>query len=305
MTDTVAVIGTINRDTIIHVDSKKTESYGGAHYNITALSQLLVDNALIKPCINLGQDIYPQIAGNLARMGNVDISTLNKVRRKNNHCRLRYHDFEKKSEVLSGGVPSIRFKDLRKALDARIIMVNFVSGRDISLRSLEKLRLDYKGKIYIDIHSLTLGKKPDGGRFLRRPRNWKRYAACADFLQMNSIEFELLSGKSAEKDTVTAFFKLFSPSRLKALLVTLGDRGAFFASQFGRGVRCQQVRPPRVGRIMDTTGCGDVFGAGFCSAWIMGSSAMRSAEIAVASATMKTRVRGVENLNLPPLKSSR
>ncbi|MBD3383125.1 MAG: hypothetical protein GF404_13150 [candidate division Zixibacteria bacterium] len=303
MSKTIAVIGTINRDTIIHVDGKKTESYGGALYNITALSQLLEDNAIIKPCINLGHDVYPLIAGNLARMGNIDISTLNKVRRKNNHCKLRYHDLEKKSEVLSGGVPSIRFSDLRKGLDADITMINFVSGRDISLRSLEKLRLDYRGKIYIDIHSLTLGKKPDGSRFLRRPRNWKRYAACADFLQMNSLEFELLSSNSVEKDSVKAFYKLFSPSSLKALLVTLGEHGAYFVSQFGRGVRCQQVLPPKVGKVLDTTGCGDVFGAGFCSAWITGASAMRSAEIAVASATLKTRVRGVENLNLPPLKS--
>lgn len=82
MSDCVAVVGTINRDTITHIDGTITESYGGVLYNVTALSQLLGDQVVIKPCLNLGYDVYPVVVGKLNRLGNVKIDTVNKIRKK-------------------------------------------------------------------------------------------------------------------------------------------------------------------------------------------------------------------------------
>jgi sugar/nucleoside kinase (ribokinase family) len=184
-----------------------------------------------------------------------------------------------------------------------MIIVNFISGRDIKLPTLEKVRHDYKKPIYMDVHSLTLGMRSDGSRYLRRPQNWKRYTSCADFLQMNNIEFELLSGEEANKNTVKDFYKMHDPGILKALLITLGERGAYLTTRSGRGIRSDSIATPRTGRVLDSTGCGDVFGAGFCAARMLGFSIQKAAEIAVAAATLKTRTRGIENLSLPPLKT--
>ncbi|MFH1336109.1 MAG: hypothetical protein ABII96_06295, partial [Candidatus Zixiibacteriota bacterium] len=56
-----------------------------------------------------------------------------------------------------------------------------------------KLPLTPKALIYLDIHSLTLGRDKTGRRYLRMPRNWREYLKMADFIQTNLPELNVLS----------------------------------------------------------------------------------------------------------------
>ncbi|MCK5127442.1 MAG: hypothetical protein KAR42_14395 [candidate division Zixibacteria bacterium] len=148
----IGVIGSINRDTIYQVDGNKIESWGGALYNLAYMNK---NNALkIYPVANIGRDSYKQIIKIVQSMKNISTEHLKKVSEPNNHCFLHYHNQSHKCEILKGGVPQIKYNQVKPLLDCDAILVNFISGRDIKLPALEKLRANYTGMIYMDIHSL-------------------------------------------------------------------------------------------------------------------------------------------------------
>ena len=179
-------------------------------------------------------------------------------------------------------------------------IVNFISGRDVSLRSLEKFRRYYHGRIYMDIHSLTLGKRKSGKRYFRKPANWKRYCACADYLQMNKEEFELLSGKATTADSMRTLFKEFEKGILKALHITMGAHGSFLVYRLKSKITVKLIKPPEISRLRDTTGCGDVFGAGFMAAIMKEHSIYSGTRLANRAAAQNCRFAGIEDLKLKP-----
>jgi sugar/nucleoside kinase (ribokinase family) len=150
----------------------------------------------------------------------------------------------------------------------------------------------------MDIHSLTLGKRENGKRYLRRPLNWKRYCACADYLQLNKEEFELLLGEKLSHDSMKRFFQQFEDGLLKALLITMGEQGLYLVYRPKSKLVVRSIMAPRIERLRDTTGCGDVFGAAFVSAIINGASIPTAARFANVQAARNCRFAGIEELIL-------
>ena len=76
---------------------------------------------------------------------------------------------ERRSEVLTGGVPPwtwIGLTPLLHNLDA--LYVNFISGMEMDLPTMQLLRQHYRGPIYCDLHSLLLSRSSPAA--LRTPR---------------------------------------------------------------------------------------------------------------------------------------
>jgi sugar/nucleoside kinase (ribokinase family) len=301
MQNRIAVIGTINKDTIHTYDGKIYESYGGLLYTIIPLAQMLGKKHEILPILNLGKDCRKGIMPLILKYPNIDQECISVVPQKNNHCHLFYSDRESNMEILRGGVPALTFTDIEPALSCRITIVNFISGRDVSLRSLEKFRKNYQGRIYMDIHSLTLGKRKSGKRYFRKPANWKRYCSYADYLQMNKEEFELLSGKAISANSMRTLFKGFGKGILKVLHVTMGAHGSFLVYRPKLKIIVKLIKLPEISRLRDTTGCGDVFGAAFVAAIMKGYSIYSASRMANKAAAQNCRFAGIEDLRLRPL----
>jgi hypothetical protein len=274
----IGVVGTINRDTIYQPDGGKVESWGGLLYNLKYLCESR--EAQIIPVVNIGHDSFKPIMNILKRFPNLNPAHIKKVPAPNNHCFLHYHNQSHKCEILKGGVPRLTFGRIKPLLPCSLVLVNFISGPDVELAALERFRARYPGLIYIDIHSLTLGRrKVPGGyrRHPRRPRYWKRYAACADIFQINEAEFELLSGWAYSKDTALAFMDYFLPG-LRCLVITRGAEGCALIYRRAGRLYYRRIAPVKVNRVYDTTGCGDIFGSGFVIEYLKSGSFIKAAQ---------------------------
>jgi hypothetical protein len=287
----IGVIGSINRDTIHRVDGSSVTSWGGILYNLKYLSES--GAATIIPAVNVGFDGHARVMAILSRLSNLDLSQVRMVDAENNHCFIHYADQTHKCEFLKGGVPPLTFRRVAPLLDSDLILVNFISGWDITLPALELLRRRYTGTIYIDIHSLTLGrKKVPGGfrRHLRRPRFWRRYAECADILQVNQAEFEVLSAMAFSPDNARRFLAEDLPS-VRCLCLTLGRRGSLVLER-SREIRAHLVPAKEVLRPCDTTGCGDIFAAGFIAQYLTTGDVLAAAVHGNRLAAARCRTRG-------------
>lgn len=286
----IGVIGTINRDRITHPDSTVVNSWGGILYNLKFLNAF--PELTIYPAVNIGDDCRHSILNILKNFENVDSCFVRIVKEDNNYCLLTYKDQSAKSEILKGGVPPLVFRDISGLVGCELVLLNFISGKDVSLKTLEKFRREYSGTIYIDLHSLTLGRRKGSQgaeRYLRLPRLWRRYVACADILQINRVEFELLSRQSFSPQNGRRFFQCLGPN-IKCMIVTLGDNGCMLFISNGEPKAVPLPADP-VTKIYDTTGCGDVFSAGFIGRYLESGNFIASAKSGNKRAANRCRVR--------------
>ena len=289
----IVVIGTINRDTIIFPDGKRIESFGGILYNILSLSYLGRDNVRIYPVCNLGYDVYDQVMSRFKDSHNVELTGIQRVDCKNNHAFLSINKENEREETLKNRVPPLSYAQIKPFLKADAILVNFISGSDLSLKTLKKVRKETDALIFMDVHSLTLGVDESGKRFFRAPKNWREWVRQSDIVQMNLPELNELAKRNLKSDQeVWEFGKYILSFGPKAVLVTLREHGAlmFFDN------KVQRSKGWKVRRFKDATGCGDVFSAGFLVSYLVTKDLAKSVNFANRVAAAKCRVSGTEGM---------
>ncbi len=293
----ITIIGTINKDTIIFPDGRAKQSFGGILFNILALSYLGKDRVKILPVCNLGYDLFPEVMAYLEDLRNVDLSGITKVKKKNNHAFLYYDKIGERKEVLRYSVPKLLFKDIKPFLKSDVILVNFISGFDLSLATLKKIRKNSDALIFMDLHSLTLGIKKDGKRFQRPPSRWKEWISQADILQLNFLELLTLAKKELKTlKAIKDFGEKILNLGVKFILVTNGEKSGYFISKYKNKAKAQRVKVPKIEKVVDTTGCGDIFSSAFIIYYLKNKEPKKSFEFANFIATQRCRYSGIENL---------
>jgi sugar/nucleoside kinase (ribokinase family) len=264
---TIAVLGTLTRDTTTYADGRRTENLGGLVYTLSTLAHLFAGGARILPVANVGVDLFPRVQEALAELPGVETTHLRTVQQPNNHVHLTYLDDARRDEVLEGLVPPVATEHALAARDADHYLVNLTSGRDVELATMQALRAEFRGTIQFDIHSLTLDIEPGGWRVLRRPERWRDWLACADWVQMNETEARLLGDREPPERFAPRLLEL-GP---RVVLVTLGHDGAFGCWREPAGLETLRLSAAARPRPAFPTGCGDVFGAAFAYARLNGA----------------------------------
>lgn len=298
----VGVIGTFVWDVIHGRDARTApvEEWGGITYALSGLDAALPDDWEIVPVMKVGSDLADRARAYLRTLRRIaPDAALVEVPYPNNRVELRYHSAERRSEVLTGGVPGWSWIGLRPLivnLDA--LYVNLISGFELDLETSQLLRQHYAGPIYCDLHSLVLAVQPDGLRVPRPLPDVAAWCRCFDVLQVNEDELAMMAPDSM------ALAATALAAGVKCLAVTLGQRGAayFAAPDFERLSDLRRARPlsaaggpirtalvsgarARVDGPGDPTGCGDVWGATYFSRLLAGdkfADAMRAANRAAA-----------------------
>jgi len=293
----IAILGTINRDTIYPYRGRKIDSYGGILYNIIALASLMREEVALLPICNLGEDVRDAVFKRIERFENIDTRGIRIVNRKNNHAILRYTSANERKEFLENRVPPITFHQVESFLDCDVILINFISGFDLSLQTLRQVSEKSRGRIFIDVHSLTLGVAGDGSRFLRRLDNWREWIAQADVIQLNTAEAQILADRKTMRDIdLIDFGREIFKAGPDVVLITLASRGSIVVYEEDCHIKVDRCRAFRTS-MSDPTGCGDVFSAGFVAEYIRSKDPVAASRFANRVAGVNCTLSGLEELH--------
>jgi hypothetical protein len=309
----LGVIGTFVWDVIYGRDPRDAavEEWGGITYSLGALDAALPPDWEIVPLIKVGEDLAGRARAfirSLRRMAK-DAAII-EVPYPNNRVELRYTSAERRSEILSGGIPGWSWLGLKPLLhDIDALYVNMMSGFELDLETAQLLRQHYRGPIYCDLHSLLLAVQPSGLRTPRPLVNVGAWCRCFDLLQVNEDEMQLMAPDPL------ALAATALAEGVRCLCVTLGKRGVvyFAAPDFERlepsargGSLGATVGPIRTALVPaaptnsisggDPTGCGDVWGATYFSRLVAGDKFTDAIQAAQVAAARNVEHRGATGL---------
>lgn len=155
------------------------------------------------------------------------------------------------------------------------VIVNMITGYDISLEQLSWIRKQFNGLIYFDVHTLSRGVDKNLKRQFRTIPDAEKWLNNIDILQVN--ENELMSLKEASYDEVINF--VFDRG-VKILLITKSAAGA--EAYFILNDEIKKIfMPGKKVKAVNSVGCGDIFGAVFFYSYLCGKSIDESLRLAV------------------------
>jgi len=342
LTRTVGIVGTLVWDRLIGPTSHETtsdvvaeggaasvtavEHWGGIAYGLAAAAAALPDEWRIRPIVKVGRDMSERAQALWAEIPRLDETGLTVVDAPNNRVELRYHSAADRVERLTGGVPGWEWPELFPLVaDLDALLINFISGYEMTLDTALQLRSGFAGPIHADLHSLFLGRDDDGTRRPRVLDDYGEWSSCFDIVQMNEDEAGLtrpteergaVGSPGGAEDGSTGRIDRAIDTALdsgpRLAVVTRGASGVVWRavdgvphdptmwSDFdppkGRARAASRTVTIRAQRSGDPTGCGDVWGATMFSRLLAGDGPENSIDMANRLAARNIEHRGAEGL---------
>ncbi len=312
----LGVIGTMVCD-VIHAAPPSTEfseGWGGVTYALCGLDAALSVDWQIVPLIKVGADVSADARAWVAELTRISPDhQLVEVPELNNRSELRYVSKHERAERMSGGVPAWEWNELRPTLDAArldALYVNFLSGWEVSLSTMQQLRTWFDGPIYVDLHMMLWQTAGDGTRTLRGLDDAHAWYACCDFIQVNEDEMRTLANspeslaqealRAGSLGTFVTRGALGVSYHVAEGFHALADRDAIRRSRSSEAPRIKsgEQLPSALDAYthIDPTGCGDVWGGTMFSRLLAGDALVVALTHANRAAGVNAISDGVEGL---------
>jgi sugar/nucleoside kinase (ribokinase family) len=162
-----------------------------------------------------------------------------------------------------GSLSPIPFERIRKSLPVDAILVNMTSGNDITLDTLDALRMEIRGKrgmIHFDFHNLTTRPGDDRQRVSQQVPEWRRWAFMLDSVQMNEEEISVLPIENLTEEQTVGHL---SSVGVRIVTVTRGAAGLTVYTAEHKKITKNDVTGPAVHGTTLPRAPGDMFGAVF------------------------------------------
>ncbi len=295
---TITVIGHLCVDEVHPQTEKKNgngarKDFGGIFFSLLTLANLAGPKDTIRPVFGVGDKEFDQIKKRLEEYPCVDTDGIFRLKGNTN----RVHHFIEDdgstrtecAENISEPIPFARIKPL---LDADGIFINMVSGFDITLDTLDSIRMavrDARTPIHFDFHSLTLGIDPESKRFRRPLTDWRRWCFMLNSIQLTEEEALGLTAEHYDEQTL---INHTMPLMVNALVITRGSHGATGVLQVNKKLTRHDVAGTSFGTAIDPLGSGDVFGAAFLFQYLRQKDYRTALEFANQLAGKKVTLQG-------------
>lgn len=245
------LIGHSVLDTIVS-GSKKTIRPGGIFYSTLAMLNLKEEKDTITLFTNYDESSYKYFKQIYIQ---TDFSKSTKVELIP-RVELKINKDKERTEKFSHLNQKICLPDNFSQYD--FVLVNMITGYEMSPNDLTKIKSETKAIIYFDVHSLSRGMGENNIRYSRRIPNAAEWLKSIDILQANEFEILTLSDSKNEDEIAAEILD----TNVKILLITKGNNGS--TAYFSERNKIQKISLSAIKiNSVNSVGCGDVFGAAF------------------------------------------
>jgi len=265
-----------------------SESWGGIANAAAALSGLVGETDSIVPVSGVGREDDAALRTWLSGYPAVDGAGIAVIDGPTNRIHLYEQENGERVACTKDMAPPIPFDRIKKFLPADAILIGMASGADITLDTLDLLRLEIRQRgtpVHLDYHNLTRTVNGKGERVSRPLAEWRRWAFMNSSVQLNEEEINGLTlERLSEGQTVGHLLTL----GVKGVVVTRGSHGAtLYASEHKKVLRHDLPGIPASGPE-ERTGAGDLFGAAFVHHYAITGDLLAAAQFAntTAAATL-------------------
>lgn len=286
----IAVAGHLVYDEITFPDGETTTAPGGISYNIAALTAMMTGGRLFPVC-EIGVDIKNLVFEIFGSCEVFNKSAIRITSMPNVVNRLVYDKQGNRDEWNSRRPQPLSLDMIPHDFDA--LLLNFISGSDVTLDELRRFRGRFGGIVYCDFHSLALGHDREGKRHYRKHPDWEEYLSYVDIIQMNKAELSTIVGHESEAVAqIAADCSMLHEAGPETALITMGKAGVLLSIHSGDQVF--HIPSINVSVVVDTTGCGDTLAAAMIYHYILSGDLLQSAVIANRYGAAKATFTGLD-----------
>ncbi len=304
------VIGEPCVDVIHKADGSKIHSYGGILYSLISMAVLAGKDDTITPLMNVGDDEYDNIKTILSKYPAIKTHGMNKLKHPTRKVNLYYnlYNTDKSARLEKSTEPTytLSYGECESFLGmADAILVNMISGVDITISTLKNIRKNFSGFMHIDIHNVVMKTSGDGRRVHAPVDNWYEWCTNTDTVQMNQFEVSVLSSEKLSEYKIAERILLSNNYPVKGMIVTKGVDGSTgytktekkFGNEKFFDLDQVQIAAIENSRFKDSTGCGDVFASSFTLDYSKNSNFEKSLHYANRLASYNTSLEGIDELD--------
>ncbi len=259
---------------IIDKDGDKVIQPGGIFYSVNTCLQLILPNDEIYLCTQI-DDKHFHLYENVYK--NVDQSFIERVDAIPAVELTVSGHFERKEHYKN--ISNKLNIDFSKLSNFDGILINMITGFDIDIIQLQKIRQSTKALIYFDVHTLSRGLDENLHRSYRLIPDFDEWAKNIDIIQCNENEIFTLSDRKTEVEIAEHLFNC----GIKIVCITEGKTGSKIYYK-NKNAITSHFRATKKVSYSNKIGCGDVFGAAFFYGYILNKDIFKAAELAASSA---------------------
>lgn len=252
------------------------QNAGGIYYTVSALNRIKSKEDDIYLCSQFDNETYKYFSTEFEKIDKSYLTKVDKIPRV--HLNL-FKDKERQEKYEN--ITNNLVIDINDFNQFDGILLNMITGFDITLDQLKEIRKNFSGLIYIDVHTLSRGLDKNYQRNFRLIPEFNEWAKCLDIIQVNELELYTLYEYKSESEIIE---KMFSDG-VKVVCITKGELGAkvYFSESnkiCSKFISAKKINNPNV------IGCGDIFGASFFYNYNRNKNAFESLSIAVSNAEL-------------------
>jgi hypothetical protein len=289
----IGLLGSITHDEITLPSGKIFKGLGGILYPASVLCGL---DKKVTLMTHLAEELVPSVLSLEKDWSTINFNGVKRVPGPGNRVKLYYSEQEERQEIMESVVlPLEPRKILSKLPDIDFLVLLMISGMDITLKDWNKVKEKATCPLWMDIHSLALS--PEVGKFRKYSpiTNWRDWVRGVDYVQANRKEAASMMGYpdiNPSEEELSLFGKSVLKQGVRAFFITLSKDGLLVVTPQG----AQKLKPEGSNKVVDTTGCGDVFCGAAVSQLLEGKNVMDAVVFGLELATRAVRRSGIREI---------
>lgn len=279
----ICCIGHLTRDKIITPESTVYMAGGTSFYFAHALNHLPQGDVSFQLVTKVGEESMPEIE----KMSREGIDVVCHPSRHSVYFENKYGaDTNRRTQRVLAKADPFQRQEVEQ-LEARVFHLGSLLADDFPIDVVETL--SGKGLISIDVQGYlreTIPTDADGAWSVRAC-SWKdkeRVLAMTDILKLNEYEMQVITD-SNDPHTVA---RRLAALGVREVVLTFGDYGSLIYADD----RFFEVPAYKPQHLVDATGCGDTYSAGYLYCRAQGMSYAESGRFASAMCTLKLEQHG-------------